>query len=140
MTYKDFDPYNDDEFWDEVQRDSEARLADPLPFVIAVLEELFRYESDKERGLARWQRKMEGGIWWADDAIQCIEKVLANPPANLGDIIRNEAGVVIWVPGETGEVIGDAKAHVDWLESTARRMRAMFEDYVAQKRAEITCV
>jgi len=76
------DPGGDD-FWDDVQRDSDERLANPLPFALEALEALFRYESDKERGFARWQRKMEQGIWWADDAIQCLEKVLAAPPATM---------------------------------------------------------
>jgi hypothetical protein len=136
MNYRDFDPYNDEAFWEDVGRDSEARLAEPLPFALEAIEDLFRHESDKERGFGRWQRKLEQSIWWADDAIQCLEKVLAAPPANLGDVLR-EHGINIWVQGKDGEVIGDAPAHVDWLRGTARHMREMFESYVASKSAEL---
>src|SRR4051812_2010844 len=104
MNYRDFDPYNDEAFWEDVGRDSEARLAEPLPFALEAIEDLFRHESDKERGFARWQRKLEQSIWWADDAIQCLEKVLAEPPAKLGDLVR-EHGINIWVQGSDGEVI-----------------------------------
>lgn len=76
-------------------------------------------------------------MWWADDAIQCLEKVLAAPPAQLGDLLR-EHGINIWVQSSDGEVIGDAQAHVDWLRHTAVRMREMFESYVASKSAEVT--
>lgn len=136
MNYRDFDPYNDDEFWAEVQRDSDARLADPLPFALEALEDLFRHESDKERGFVRWRRKMDQAIWWADDAIQCLEKVLAAAPANLGDLIR-EHGINIWVQHRGTEVLGDAQAHVDWLIATTRRLRDMFETYIATKTAEM---
>ena len=83
MTHRNFDPYNDDAFWEEVQRDTEARKAAPLAFAFEALEDLFRHEDDEERGHVRWQRKMEQAIWWADDAIQCLELVMASPPANL---------------------------------------------------------
>lgn len=136
MNHRDFDPYNDDAFWEEVARDTEARLADPLPFALDALEELFRYEDDKERGYARWHAKMEQGIWWADDAIQCLEKVMAAPPADLGDLVR-EHGINIWVQGPDGETIGDAQAHADWVRATTRRLRESFDAYVAAKTAEM---
>src|SRR5712691_1607677 len=132
----DFAEYMGNAFWDGGVRESEARLAHPLSFAIEALEDLFRHESDKERGFERFQAKLESFPWWADDAVQSLEKVLADPPPNLGEVVRHQAGVVIWVPGPTGEVIGDDAAHEAWLRTTVRRLRAMFDSYVAEKTAE----
>lgn len=134
MDYQKFDPYNDDAFWAEVARDSEARLADPLPFALDALDELFGV--DATQGFRRWRRKMDQGIWWADDAIQCIEKVLAAPPANLGELIRDR-GIHAWVMRNGSEELGDAQAHVDWLRDTAAKLRADFEAFLAEKNAEL---
>lgn len=134
---RDFAEYMGNEFWDDVVRDSEERLANPLPFALEAIEDLFRHESDKDQGFRRFQMKLESFLWWADDAVQCLEKVLADPPAHLGDLVRHQAGVVIWVPGPTGEVIGDEAAHEAWLRATVARLRAMFDAYVAEKTAEM---
>ena len=135
MNHRDFDPYNDDAFWEEVSRDTEARKAAPLAFAFEALEDLFRYEDDKERGHVRWQRKMELAIWWADDAIQCLELVMAAPPPNLGELLR-EHGISIWVQGPDGETIGDAQAHAAWVCDTTRRLRETFDAHVAARTAE----
>lgn len=133
MNYREFDPYNDEAFWDDVQRESDARRATPLPFAVEAVEDLFRHESDKERGFVRWQRKLEQSIWWADDAIYCLEHVIANAPPDLGETLR-EHGINIWVQGPDGEMIGSPQDHVDWLRKSTLRMREMFETYVATKK------
>ena len=132
-----FDPYNDEAFWDEVSRDSERRRAQPLQFALEALEDLFRYETDKERGLVRWQLKIDHFLWWADDAIQCLEQVLAAPPQNLGELILDH-GIKIWIATADGETVGDPQAHVAWLRAKALRMREMFDGHVAAKTAEMT--
>jgi hypothetical protein len=92
MPDDDFAAYMAGDFWDDVVRKSAERKADPLPFALDALEDLFRHESDKEAGFRRFQDKMEGFLPWADDAVQCLELVLADPPPHLGDLLRNEAG------------------------------------------------
>ena len=134
---REFAEYMGDEFWDDVVRDSEERLANPLPFALEALEDLFSQESDKERGFQRFQLKLESFLWWADDAVQCLEKVLSDPPAHLGDLLRHQAGVVIWVQGPTSEAIGNEAAHEEWLRATVARLRAMFDAYVHEKTAEM---
>jgi len=134
MDHQKFDPYNDDAFWAEVARDSEQRLADPLPFALEALEDLFGV--DMSQGFKRWRNKMGMAIWWADDAIQCIEKVLAAPPPNLGELIRDRA-IHVWVQGPDGEELGDPAAHVAWLRDTAVQLRAAFEAFIVEKDAEL---
>lgn len=121
----------DDDFWDEVLADSEARKADPLPFAAEVLERLFLHESDKERGFVRWDDAMQQGIWWADDALVCLQAVLTSPPAELGTWVREHAGI-LW----QGETPASPAAHVAWLEAVVARLRSAFDAYVARARAE----
>lgn len=59
-------------------------------------------------------------IWWADDAVRCLELVLADPPEHLGDLIHHEASAPLVRDGPTGLVIGDAASHVAWLRETVR--------------------
>ncbi|MFL6278333.1 MAG: hypothetical protein ACJ74G_24375 [Blastocatellia bacterium] len=134
---RDFAEYMGNDFWDEIVRDSEARLANPLPFALEALEDLFGHGDDKEQGFKRFQMKLESFLWWADDAVQCLEKVVADPPPHLGDLVRRQAGVVVWVPGSTGETIGNEAEHEAWLRATVARLRAMFDAYVAEKTAEM---
>jgi len=101
---RNFQDWLDDDLWDEVVRDSEARLAAPADFAAEALERLFLHESDKERGFARWDEAMAEGLWWADDALACLRLVLAGAPlpegATLGQWTQAHAGAV-W--GDTPE-------------------------------------
>jgi hypothetical protein len=133
MTDDDFADWMANEFSDAVIRTSEQRKADPLPFALDALEDLFRYESDKEQGFARFQRKLEQFVPWADDAVQCLELVLKDPPPDLGRIVREQAGITIWVDTPEGERVGDDADTEAWLRKTVPRLRQMLEDYVAER-------
>ncbi len=121
--------FDRDGLWDEIVADSEARLADPLGFVEEVLERLFLHEHDDERGLGRWHDAMDNGIWWADDALACLDKVLSDPPPDLGARIRAHAAPVL---GDG--VIATDEARVAWLRAMVERMRAAFEVKIAELR------
>jgi len=132
----DFARYVSDEMWDDVVRESAQRLANPLDFAVEALRELFSQESNKEAGFRSFEEKLESFIWWADDAVQCLERVLADPPPDLGRIVRERAGVEVWVEDGGSERVGDDAAHERWLRETTGRLRAMFDEYVARKTAE----
>jgi hypothetical protein len=124
-----------DDFFDDVQRDSERRKADPLPFALEALEDLFAHRDDVEEGFRRFQGKLEAFFWWADDAVQCLELVLADPPPDLGKVVREQAGVVIWLT-DGGLHQADAAQTETWLRETCvPRLRSMFDAYVAEQTA-----
>jgi hypothetical protein len=125
----------DEDFLESIQRDSEQRKADPLPFALEALADLFGYVDYAEEGFQRFQRKMASFFWWADDAVQCLELVLADPPAELGQKVR-DAGVVIWIEGGSPHA-ADAAETEQWLrEACVPRLRSMFDDYVKTKTEE----
>ena len=129
----DFARYMAEEFPDAVIRRSAERKAEPLAFAMDALEDLFRYEDDKEQGFRRFRQKLEQFVPWADDAVQCLEAVLADPPEDLGRRVREAAGVVVWVQVEGGRRPGGDEANVAWLRETVARLRAMLDEYVAER-------
>jgi hypothetical protein len=119
----------DEQFWTSIIQDSTDRLAEPWKFGAEVLERLFRYESDKDRGIERFRQAMANGIWWADDAVTCLECILTNqrPPVPLGQWVQHHAGA-IW----RGDQIADEAMHAQWLREMVARLRAEFENYLLQ--------
>jgi hypothetical protein len=78
-----FRPYRD-RLREQVRRTSRRGSPTRCPLRCRQLG-LFRHEDDLERGFQRFEMKMDQGIWWADDAVQCLEKVLANPLRTWGN-------------------------------------------------------
>jgi hypothetical protein len=124
------------EFFEDIQRDSERRKADPLPFALEALEDLFANRDDVEQGFRRFQAKLEDFFWWADDAVQCLELVLANPPERLGRIVREQAGVVIWLTDGALHQADEPQTEAWLRDECVPRLRSMFDSYVAEKTAE----
>jgi hypothetical protein len=128
---------NPDEFFADIQRDSEARAANPLPFALDALEDLFAHRDDVDQGYQRFQRKLEVSYWWADDAVECLELVLADPPENLGKLVREQANVNVVRETENGLEVADDAGTEAWLRDEAvPRLRKQFDTYVADKTAE----
>jgi hypothetical protein len=132
----DFAEYMATQFADDVLQRSAERKANPLPFAMDALGDLFSYVDDKEEGFRRFRRKLEQFFPWADDAIHALERVLADPPDELGDLVRNQAGVRVWVDTPDGPRSGDAAAHEAWMRETVPRMRAMVDAYIAERRSQ----
>lgn len=134
---RNFQDWLDDDLWDEVVRDSEARLAAPAEFAAEALERLFLHESDKERGFARWDEVMAEGLWWADDALACLRLVMAGAPlpegATLGRWTRVHAGTV-WADTAEGPRPADDDAHAAWLRATVVRLESAFAAGLARLR------
>jgi hypothetical protein len=109
-----------------VDEDSRARRAAPLAFVCEVLE-LLR-DSDVEGFLKVWRTKATYYRWYADDALFCFDKVLADPPADLIERIREDAGFVLnhvepskITPYSHDEVVA-------WLRDLVVKMRAVYDE------------
>ena len=115
-------------FWEDVGRRSEERLADPLTFSLKALRDLFRVADNDEQGLANYQDKLESFFWWADDAIQCLERVMADPPPDLGRLVREQAGVIVWRDGGPADDAGTEA----WVREIVPQLRRMYDAYVAE--------
>ena len=75
-------------------------------------------QDDVEEGFERFERKLREFFWWADDAVQCLEVALADPPADLGALVR-KAGVIVYVDADGGgEHRADDAETEAWLRRT----------------------
>jgi hypothetical protein len=122
-------------YTDAALRTSAERKANPLPFALEALEDLFHYADDEEGGFGRFRSKLESGVPWSEDAVECLERVLADPPPDLGRLVREQAGVVVWTEGPHGDTRGDDAAHEAWLRRAVPRLRAMLDRYIAEHAA-----
>lgn len=109
-----------------IDDDSRARRAEPLKFLCEVIEPL--RDSDVEGLLKIWRTKATFYRWYADDAMYCFDRVLANPPADLIDRIREGTGFVLnhvefakVTPYAHDEVVA-------WLKELRDKMRAIYDE------------
>ena len=106
--------------------DARARRADPLKFVCEVIEPL--RDSEVEGFLKIWRTKATHYRWYADDAMYCLDRVIAEPPPDLIDRIREGTGFVLnhvtpakVTPYTHAEVVA-------WLRDLATKMRAIYDE------------
>ena len=106
--------------------DARARRADPLKFVCEVIEPL--RDSEVEGFLKIWRTKATHYRWYADDAMYCLDRVVAEPPPDLIDRIREGTGFVLnhvtpdkVTPYTHAEVVA-------WLRDLATKMRAIYDE------------
>jgi len=114
-----FDPYNDPSFWQEVQAESESRRAHPRIFAAEALESIFADASDEE-ALGAWRRRVARFPWWAEDALYCIDAVLA------GDEPLDDLAAEARLPVRS-------QAVRDWLAARVRSLHAAFDEVVREQ-------
>ncbi|HVA88533.1 MAG TPA: hypothetical protein VNL71_01700 [Chloroflexota bacterium] len=115
-----FDPYNDPSFWQEVQAESEARRAHPRVFAAEALESIFADAADQEEALGAWRRKVARFPWWAEDALYCIDAVLA------GDEPLDDIAAEARLP------VG-SQAVRDWLAARITPLHVAFDEVVREQ-------
>ncbi|HEX3854879.1 MAG TPA: hypothetical protein VHW01_28150 [Polyangiaceae bacterium] len=109
-----------------VDEDSRARRADPMKFVCEVIEPL--RDSDVDGFLKIWRTKATCYRWYADDAMVCLERVLANPPSDLVEQMRQGTGFVLnhVTPSKITAYTHDEV--VEWLRGLAEKMRVVYAE------------
>jgi len=120
----------DDKLYEQVEEvvdeDSRARRADPLAFVCEVVEPM--RDSEEEGFLKIWRTKATYYRWYADDAMYCIDRVLAAPPADLVERLRTGTGFSLH---HTEPMNRDAYTHdevVAWLRNLRDKMRVVYDE------------
>jgi hypothetical protein len=106
--------------------DSRARRAAPLDFVAEVLE-LLR-DTEVEGFLKFWRSRVVSYPWYADDFLACVELVLAAPPADLRERLRERTGFVLNHVEPTRVTPYSNADVVAWLRDLTARMRAVYDE------------
>jgi hypothetical protein len=120
-----------DEEWhdklDEViDEDSRARRSDPLTFVAEVVEPL--RDSEEDGFLEIWRSKSTHYRWYADDAMYCFDRVIAEPPHDLVERLRARTGFSLnhvergsCAPYTHDDVVA-------WLRNLRDKMRVIYDE------------
>ena len=124
----------DDELYeavdDTVDEDARARRADPLKFLCEVIEPL--RDSDVDGFLKIWRTKATYYRWYADDAMYCLDRVLADPPADLIERIREGTGFVLNHVTPSAVTPYSHAEVVAWLRDLGDKMRAIYDETAKQ--------
>lgn len=119
------------ELEEAVDADSRERRAEPLKFVCEVLEPL--RDSELETLLKMFRIKATHYRWYADDALFCLQRVLAAPPANLRESIRQGTGFVLNHVTPT-EITPYSQADmVAWLRDIYDKLRVIYDETAPPK-------
>ena len=119
------DWFDVEEFQKGIEADSQRRRADPVEFLATFLRDIWTDNTEEEARLV-WRSKAELAPWYAEDALYCLNDVIANPPANLTGIVQNQGNLYLYHQD------GSAKPYTDietlaWLKQTAAEFQAIYE-------------
>jgi hypothetical protein len=115
-----------------IAEDSRARRAAPLEFVGEVLEVL--RDSDLEGFSTFWRSRVTAYRWYADDALECLDRVLAAPPPDLRERLQALTGFALNHAGPTQVTPYSHEDVVAWLRDLAARMRAVYDEVLRAER------
>lgn len=125
------DWFDAEEFQKEITADSQKRRANPVEFLATFLRDIWTDNTDEEARLV-WRSKAKLAPWYAEDALYCLNAVIAHPPANLAEIVQNRGNLYLYHQD------GSAKPYTDietlaWLKQTAAEFQAIYEAVQADK-------
>lgn len=118
------DWFNADDLQAQIDKESEQRRKDPLAFVLTLFRELW-VDNTPEEFRAAWRSKVKLAPWYAQDALYCLKAVLANPPANLVERLRDKGGVYLFHPGSAAPYTVEETLH--WLAQVTQDFQADYD-------------
>ena len=121
-----------------VNEDSKAHRSAPIEFALEVINYLYGHYFTPEDSLAGWDSQLENGMWWADDALYCLQALLDNPPDALGERIRQatENRLVMSNYGMSGPGDPTDQEYLEWVRDRATELDQRFGDALASFEPE----
>lgn len=124
----------DEEWYEEIEQvidtDSNRRRANPLECFCEFIDMLWR-ENDESGALAIWRSQAQYYRRNADDALHCLDAVLANPPADIIERLRQCGGFELNHVTFTSITPYSHDEVVDWLRQFVEKMRAIYDETTA---------
>ena len=109
-----------------VEDDARARRADPVAFVAEVVEPM--RDSEEAGFLEIWRTKATGYRWYADDAMVCFDKVIADPPPDLVERLRAGTGFSLYHTDPNNRAPYTHDDVVAWLRNLREKMRVIYDE------------
>jgi hypothetical protein len=66
----------------------------PNDFFEELLEKIWM-NRDEDQAFREWKRLCDQVYWYAEDAVGCLEHILANPPANLVELMQERGWILL---------------------------------------------
>jgi len=116
-----------------VNEESALHRGAPVEFALRAIAQLFGHCLTPRDSLSLWAEQVRTGTWWADDALYCLRQLLAHPPGQLGERIREATGGTFVLsswrpPSPAGYRDEDCLA---WLAEVVPRLQRLFDEGIA---------
>lgn len=111
---------------DQIHAAARERRANPVQFFQQFLRDIWMDNSPDE-ARAQWQVKVEQYPWYADDALACLDAVIANPPDNLAAILEEDGWISLYHETPDEVCAYDPQETLDWLKGMRSEFKAVYE-------------
>lgn len=125
---------------ESIRAESARRRAAPLDFFCVFLRDIW-LDNTPEEALRQWQNIVAHFPWYADDALYCLNAVIAQPPPNLEDILSECGWIELVHPpksddndnGQQGQ--SEVRPYtfdelVEWLVQLREQYQAVFNSAI----------
>jgi hypothetical protein len=117
-----FSPANLDR---SIAETSAARRADPIACLAELIEAIWTDNTEEEAHQALEDRAMLAPAF-ANDMLECLDTVIANPPAHLADVLRERAELHLSHDDDDATLYSDQET-LDWLKQLAAELRQVMD-------------
>jgi hypothetical protein len=109
-----------------LQKESQKRRANPLEFFKNFLQRIWM-DNTEEEALFQWKQLVKGSPSYVEDALYCIDAVIANPPENLVEILENEGWLILYYnDDQPDERPYTDEEYYEWLKQMRDEFRAIY--------------
>ena len=103
----------------------------PVSGFCEFLESIFQ-DNTEDEALELWERQVKQAPWLAKEALESLEAIIANPPANLIELMQEHGWIGLYHKPSRATIIPFSFAEqLGWLKEMTARFRAV---YRANKR------
>jgi hypothetical protein len=104
------------------------RRAEPREFLREVLK--LWMDNTPDDALALWKGRLLAGGSFAKDALEILDKTIADPPPDLIELMKENGWLHLIHEDEDGEETPFTfDEHVAWLREQTERLRAAFQEH-----------
>ena len=122
------DWFDGEKILQSIKEDSRKRRAAPLEFFQQFLCDIWM-DNTEEEAMDQWEVKVKQGPWYAEDALYCMDAVIANPPENLVEILENEGWIILYHNcDQPDERPYTDEEHYEWLKQMRDEFRAIYDN------------
>jgi hypothetical protein len=113
-----FSPANLDR---SIEKTSAARRADAIACLAEFVQEIW-IDNTEEEAREAWEQRAALAPAFARDILACLDTVIASPPPNLAEVLRERAELHLYHDDADATPYNDNET-LDWLKQTAREFR-----------------